>query len=138
MYGMSVSARQSSCSVSNMNAGSSSCRVWTDVAAAATHARYPKPMRDDGKAALAMHGAPRGRGAASYVGGRLEQRVARSEDARGGPPWGPTDHAGELAPPPHPDPLPTGTGSRRGRHRQNASPPVPALPFKTKNKPPPP
>src|SRR3546814_12796394 len=60
-------------------------------------------MRDDGKAALAMHGAPRGRGAASYVGGRFEKRVARSEDDGWGSAWDPTDAAGELAPPPHPD-----------------------------------
>src|SRR3546814_1698391 len=103
MYGMSVNARQSSCSGSNMRSGSSSGRGWTEVAAAATHAREPKPMRDDGKAALAMHGAPRGRGAASYVGGRFEKRVARSEDDGWGSAWDPTDAAGELAPPPHPD-----------------------------------
>src|SRR3546814_13941728 len=60
-------------------------------------------MRDDGKAALAMHGAPRGRGAASYVGGRFEKRVARSEDDGWGSAWDPTDAAGELAPPPPPD-----------------------------------
>src|SRR3546814_5573692 len=60
-------------------------------------------MRDDGKAALAMHGAPRGRGAASYVGGRFEKRVARSEDDGWGSAWDPNDAAGELAPPPHPD-----------------------------------
>lgn len=60
-------------------------------------------MRDDGKAILAIHGAPKGRGAASYVAGRFEKRVARAEDDGWGSAWDPADAAGDPAPPPHPD-----------------------------------
>jgi DNA repair photolyase len=60
-------------------------------------------MRDDGKVKLAVHGAPRGRGAASYVAGRFEKRVARSEDDGWGSTWDLSDAAGDDDPPPHPD-----------------------------------
>ncbi|HVI59528.1 MAG TPA: PA0069 family radical SAM protein [Luteimonas sp.] len=60
-------------------------------------------MRDDGKVAVDLHGATKGRGAASYVGGRFEKRVARSEDDGWGSAWDLSDAAGEALPPPHPD-----------------------------------
>lgn len=60
-------------------------------------------MRDDGKVKLAIHGAPRGRGAASYVSGRFEKRVARSVDDGWGSAWDLTDAAGDDLAPPHPD-----------------------------------
>jgi DNA repair photolyase len=58
-------------------------------------------MRDDGKVAVDLHGATKGRGAASYVAGRFEKRVARSEDDGWGSAWDLSDASGEA--PPHPD-----------------------------------
>ena len=61
-------------------------------------------MRDDGKVSVAVHGAPKGRGAASYVTGRYEKRVARSEDDGWGSTYDFSDGAGEDSGlPPHPD-----------------------------------
>ena len=60
-------------------------------------------MRDDGKVKLAVHGAPKGRGAASWVSGRFEKRVARSDDDGWGSAWDLSDAAGEAEPAPHPD-----------------------------------
>ena len=60
-------------------------------------------MRDDGKVKLAIHGAPRGRGAASYVAGRFDKRVVRGDDDGWGSAWDATDAAGDTEPPPHPD-----------------------------------
>lgn len=61
-------------------------------------------MRDDGKVSLALHGAIKGRGAASYVSGRYEKRVARTDDDGWGSSWDPSDAAGEDGGlPSHPD-----------------------------------
>ena len=60
-------------------------------------------MRDDGKVKLAVHGAPKGRGAASYVSGRFDKRVARAEDDGWGSAWDLSDAACDAQPPPHPD-----------------------------------
>jgi DNA repair photolyase len=60
-------------------------------------------MHDDGKVKLALQGAPKGRGSASYVAGRFEKRVARSEDDGWGSTWDLSDAAGAADPPPHPD-----------------------------------
>jgi len=60
-------------------------------------------MRDDGKVKLAIHGPPKGRGAASYVSGRFEKRIARGVDDGWGSAWDASDAAGDAEPPPHPD-----------------------------------
>ena len=60
-------------------------------------------MRDDGKVAVAIHGATKGRGAASYVPGRHEKRIATREDDGWGSAHDFSDAAGEggaLAPHP--------------------------------------
>ncbi len=59
-------------------------------------------MRDDGKVSVDMHGAIKGRGAASYVSGRFEKRVARSEDDGWGSSWDSTDASGDPGMPRHP------------------------------------
>lgn len=60
-------------------------------------------MRDDGKVSRDLYGALKGRGAASYVSGRFEKRVARAVDDGWGSAWDLSDAAGEEGNlPPHP------------------------------------
>jgi DNA repair photolyase len=60
-------------------------------------------MRDNGKVAVGKFGAIKGRGAASYVTGRYEKRVARAEDDGWGSAYDFSDAAGEDGEqPPHP------------------------------------
>lgn len=57
-------------------------------------------MRDDGKVAMQLHGAVRGRGASSQLAGRFEKRGARREDDGWGSAWDFGDAAGDSPLPP--------------------------------------
>lgn len=79
-------------------------------------------MRDDGKVAMAMRGAIKGRGAASRVPGRFEKRRAQGVDDGWGSAWDLSDAAGgEALPPP-----PTEVREERARSiiSRNASPDI--------------
>lgn len=60
-------------------------------------------MRDDGKVAMQVHGAIKGRGASSQVAGRFEQRTARREDDGWGSAYDFGDAAGDSLLPPRPE-----------------------------------